>query len=309
MNAFLDELERELQHASTRRVRLATARLPRPPAMVAVAVVSLVLCIAVVLTATQLQSSRPGSGQTATRPVNPQITASFAAFRRPRTQADRLPAHTTIETFNCSATARSSAVGRSAIQGVESNDQIGCFVDQRTQPAKVSSPANAEIRKLLQQQSKAEAKQMKTVGQVLSHLQRGQSRRLLLPDGLGTIWLIPSGPWLCNLLSSPALLDFPGHSMMTCEPIGEILTHPPLWSSGIWSGYFIAVEPDQITHVTLQFPGGSRATYLRDGVLGACVGLGPYNLAQTTTGSVTPITTSLGAGGQSHRPGNCPRLR
>jgi hypothetical protein len=146
-------------------------------------------------------------------------------------------------------------------------------------------------------------------------LQRDQSRAVRLPDRLGTIWLIPSGRWLCNLLRSRFLLGSRGYAM-ACEPINGVLAHPPLWNGGMWSArsgsftgsYLFALEPDWVTHVTLgYYPNGTMRTYLANNVLGACVsgGLSSW-LEQTGPTLSTPIKTPL-SGSTSGRLRKCPR--
>lgn len=46
---------------------------------------------------------------------------------------------------------------------------------------------------------------------LIHHLQYGQARRLRLPVGRGTVWLIPSGGWLCDLVQS-RLITRPGNT-------------------------------------------------------------------------------------------------
>jgi hypothetical protein len=139
-----------------------------------------------------------------------------------------------------------------------------------------------------------------------------------LPGRLGTIWLIPWGRWLCNLLRS-RLLFGPGAAAMACEPIGEVLAHPPLWNGGMWTpssapasgDLLLALEPDRVTKVSLRYPGGSQATYLSHNVLGACIGANSLWLEQTGPDITEPIKTPLGGGGsppKRYRPRKCAHL-
>lgn len=103
---------------------------------------------------------------------------------------------------------------------------------------------------------------------------------------------------------------------MACEPIHEVLAHPPLWDGGMWSarsgtftgGYLFALEPDQVTKVVLGYaPNGTVRTYLANNVLGACVSGGLYSwLEQTGPTMNAPIQTLLG-GSTPGRFRKCPR--
>jgi hypothetical protein len=63
-----------------------------------------------------------------------------------------------------------------------------------------------------------------------------------------------------------------------------------------YNGYLLAVEPDQVTKVTLAYRCGSQSTYLKDNVLGACVGVGSSWLEQTGPTIARAIKSSLGGG-------------
>jgi hypothetical protein len=156
---------------------------------------------------------------------------------------------------------------------------------------------------------------------IITGLQLDQSRAVTLPGRLGTIWLIPSGGWLCNLLRSRILNGFPGHSSLTCEPISEVLAHPPLWTGAIFAasgqaaggGYLLGLEPDWVTDATLGYPGGTQQTYLEHNLVGACIGQGSVWLEQTGPTRTEAITTPLGGGmlngkTKRYRPARCPHL-
>lgn len=78
MNEFIDDLERELRAAASRRVRLATASVPRPPAAAAVTGVTALVCAAVVAFALQLSPAKhrppsppPPTGSAPLLPAHP----------------------------------------------------------------------------------------------------------------------------------------------------------------------------------------------------------------------------------------------
>ncbi len=309
MTDFISELERELRAASTRRLRLAAARLPRPPATAVTAAVSAAVCVAVVLAVLQAHGPRSTAPSGAGSSVAPQIVSNFAPFRRARTLADRLPARLTIESFNCfGPQPRAPEFGPT---GPVTNEQVQCAVDQRTHPVKLSAHDLAVLREMGAHQTARQRlddkRSARTLRVVLADLQRNDSRRESLPDALGTMWLVPSGRWLCDLTMSRRVFDFPGHAMIVCEPVRDVLTRPPLWAGLISDGYYFALEPDKITNVALSYPGGSRATVLHDNVLSACVGLGRFALVQRVRGRSEPITTSLGGIGRT-RLRSCPGL-
>ena len=236
------------------------------------------------------------AASTKTRRVNGQIVENFAQFRRARTKADALPASIKPRALSCSGPFLEGGPSAAPIQGLEAYRQIQC-----------SGPGRLSGGRVLHR--------------VIDGLQRDQSRSVRLPGGLGTIWLIPSGGWLCNLQRSRAFLHFPGHTALACEPVSEVLAHPPLWAGLIScssctasnGGYLFALEPDRVTKVTLGYLGGSQPTYLADNVLGACIGNGSSWLEQTGPTITGAIKTLLGGGKLNGKPARyhprkCPHL-
>jgi hypothetical protein len=219
------------------------------------------------------------AASTKTRRVNAQIVANFAQFRRARTAADALPASIPRD-LRCSGPFAEGGPKEAPIQGLEAYYQVQCFL--------TNGPAVSR--------------------QLIRGLQRNQSRAVRLPHHLGTLWLIPWGRWLCNLLRSRFLLGS-GGAAMACEPISEVLAHPPLWNGGMWSepggryngNYLFALEPDRITKVTVGYPGGTRPTYLAKNVLAACIGGNSLWLVQTGPTISGAITAPLGGGGTPSR--------
>lgn len=216
------------------------------------------------------------AASTNARPVNAQIVANFAQFRRARTPADVLPAGIPSARV-CSGPFEQGGAKEAPITGLEAWYQIQCFGG----PGAFRSTHR---------------------NRVIAGLQRDQSRAVRLPDRLGMIWLIPSGRWLCNLMRSRSLFR-PGSYAMACEPISEVLAHPPLWNGGMWStssqrftgSYLFALEPDRVTKVTLgYYPDGTVRTYLANNVVGACVSGGLYSwLEQTGPTMSAPSKTFL----------------
>ncbi len=102
---FIDQLERELSAASQRRVRLAAARVPRPPVAAAAAVLAtLVVCVAVALPLLQARS-RPGAADhSRSAPAAPAgargLVSELAILRRPQTARDRTFPADTVRIFN-----------------------------------------------------------------------------------------------------------------------------------------------------------------------------------------------------------------
>lgn len=322
MNDFVDELEVELRAAAGRRVRLAAARVPRPSAAAVGTGLAVAVCVVVALALLQTRGAGPSVKSTAAGSVNPQIVSSFAAFRRPRTSADAVPVRLRPYPVyaQCSGPPEIPP-GSSPLlktQGQALNRQVTCFVGRTstasvppeqispTVPSRLRAAAKALLRKGANLRA-AERNPRSTANMVASKLQFNDSRSAALPNGLGTIWLIPSGRWLCALATSRAISNPPRNGSLDCEPIGEILAKPPLPIGGIWNGYYFAVEPDRIVRVTLIHPGvAARATSLRDHVLAACVGSGD-TLLQSTSDGAPPVRTSLGGAG--HRPPPiCPGL-
>lgn len=229
------------------------------------------------------------AASTNARPVNAQIVANFAQFRRARTAADALPASIPGD-LSCSGPFSEGGPKYAYIQGLEAYYQVQCFHTRGPAPTR----------------------------QRIRGLQRDQSRAVRLPGRLGTIWLIPWGRWLCNLFRSRLLLG-PGGAAMACEPISEVLAHPPLWNGGMWSApsapasgdLLLALEPDRVTKVTLGYPSGHQATYLANNVLGACIGANSLWLEQTGPTISGAIKTLLGGGGappKRYRPRKCAYL-
>lgn len=232
------------------------------------------------------------AASTNARPVNAQIVANFAQFRRARTPTDALPESIPGE-LSCSGPFSEGGARYAYIQGLEAFYQVQCFHAGAGQPR---SPGRRGI----------------------TGLQRDQSRAVQLPGRLGTIWLIPWGRWLCNLLRSRILLGA-GGAVMACEPISEVLAHPPLWNGGMWTkpsapasgDLLLALEPDRVTKVTLGYPGGHQPTYLANNVLGACIGANSLWLEQTGPTINGAIKTLLGGGGappKRYRPRKCAYL-
>ena len=142
---------------------------------------ALLVCVVVLLGVGWVASAHPYSNSAqvgATHQVNSRIVASFRAFRRPRTKADALPA--SLSSFGFCG-------------GEGPGNYAFCDVDQ-SQQGVPGQPADA-----------ADGSQLVIYGQVHA-LQVADSRRVPLPDGLGAIWLIPSGRWLCAVLNPPRRL-------------------------------------------------------------------------------------------------------
>jgi hypothetical protein len=288
MSEFVDQLEQELRAATQRRLRLEAARLALPGAGPVVVLISLAVCVAVLLVATQIharpavQHQRPAHSPTLTRPVNPRIVANFSAFRRPRTRSDRLP----------------SGLRFGLCGGEGPGNYSACSNGQPTTasgPVPTADPANGW--------------RLEIYGHV-HYLQANQSRRIRLPDKLGSIWLIPSGGWLCAFLDGPRWQRYTVR--MRCGTIGLVLRRPPIDFPGFFfgptaHGIMMAAEPDTITSAVIAYPGGTETAALRGGALAACVGQGPYKLKQTTAsgGHIKPI--DVGAYGP-FKPVSCPAL-
>jgi hypothetical protein len=301
MNEFVDQLERELRAAAGRRVRLETARIPRPSAGAVVVLISLALCAAVVLGALRIHTrsavDRPpshpahrSSPPAATRPVDRQIVASFSAFRRPRTAADAIPVGL-----------RFSMCG-----GEGPGNYSWCDVDQGPVP---SPPVGSLGGTPPSQYADAKDDWRLPIYGHVQYLQVNRSRRLTLPGGLGAIWLIPSGRYLCGLLDGPRWHRYPVR--MTCAPIATILRRPPIRFPGFFGstahGIWIGAEPDRVARASISYPGGTEPAALHDGALTACVGQGPYALEQTTTRGPHVKPLAVGAVGP-FRGVSCPEL-
>jgi hypothetical protein len=213
-------------------------------------------------------------------PVNSQITANFRTFRRPRTQADALPL------------------------GLESFGTCGGEGRHHYTFCAVGLPG------LPQPTSAANDWKLSFWGKTHT-LQVRDSRRIALPDGLGAIFLIPSGRWLCAAFN-PMRRWHKYYVRMTCATIGLILREPPVSFAGYFFGsppnvIMMAVEPDEIASATIDYPGGTEQAYLHDGALVACVGQGPYELEQRTAQSKFLPPIRVGAYG-AFKPADCPRL-
>lgn len=216
--------------------------------------------------------------------VNARIVASFRAFRHPRTRADALPA-------------RLSSFGVCGGEGP--GNYAWCDVND-SQPHGVPG----------QRADAANGWQLAIFGKV-HVLQVADSRRVLLPDGLGAIWLIPSGRWLCAVLNGPRWRPY--FVRMRCGTIGLILRRPPLDFPGYFfgpaaHGIMMGAEPDEISSAVIAYPGGAETAVLRGGALAACVGQGRYELKQTTARGVHIKAIHVGAFG-SFKPVSCPALQ
>jgi hypothetical protein len=214
--------------------------------------------------------------------VNSQIVASFRAFRRPRTAADALPA--TLSSFGlCGGEGR--------------GNYAWCNVNQPPEGVP-DQPADA-----------ANGWKLVIYGQARA-LQVNDSRRIPLPDGLGAIWLIPSGRWLCAVLNGRRWRPY--YVRMECGTIGLILRRPPIdfpgyFFGGTAHGIMMAAEPDEVTSAVIAYPGGIETGILHGGALAACVGGGRYELEQTTARGVHLTPIDVGAYG-SFKPVSCPAL-
>jgi hypothetical protein len=224
------------------------------------------------------------SGQVAAaHQVNSRVVASFRAFRRPRTRADALPA--SLSSFgDCG--------------GEGPGNYAACDVNQSPRPGVPGQPADA-----------ANGWQLVIDGQVHA-LQVADSRRVPLPDGLGAIWLIPSGRWLCAVLNGPRWRRY--FVRMRCGTIGLILRRPPVDFPGYFfgptaHGIMMAAEPDEVASAVIAYPGGTETGILRAGALAACVGQGRYELKQTTARGVHLKPIDVGAFG-SFKPVSCRAL-
>jgi hypothetical protein len=209
--------------------------------------------------------------------VNPEITAHFAAFRRPRLASDAVPSGLR---FECES----------------GGDALGafCFVDQHT------SGRTAIFR-----------------SEIPSALQLDQSRRFTLPGGLGFVWLIPAHRSLCALIRMPYAFFFkPFPGTMVCRSAAQLVARPPLIWPGYFlapdtgkvrHGYLIAIEPDRVTRATITYPGGREPTILHQGLLLGCVGIGPYRLLQDASTGRSPAPIGVGGVGK-FSPVTCPQF-
>jgi hypothetical protein len=282
MSEFTDQLERELRAAAGRRVRLEAARIPWPRGGALAVALSAVLCAGVLLAATQIHGNPsrlllPSSP--AVPSVDPQIVSSFRAFRRPRVASDAVPGGLRFEVCG----------------GEGPGNYSWCNVvragEQAPPPDKVSRSRLT----------------------IFGHphvLELSQSRRIPLPGKLGSIWLIPSGGWLCALLDGPRWTRY--SVRMRCGTIDLIHRRPPIDFPGFFfgptaHGIMMAAEPDEITRAVITYPGGIETGILRGGALVACIGQGPYKLAQTTARGVRLRPISVGALGP-FRSVSCPEL-
>ncbi len=249
-------------------------------------VLALLVSAVVLLSVGFVAAARPGANSrqiAATPRVNARIVASFRAFRHPRTRADALPASL-------------SSLGVCGGEGP--GNYAWCDVDHSQLHGVPGQRADA-----------GNGWQLAIFGKV-HVLQVADSRRVLLPDGLGAIWLIPSGRWLCAVLNGPRWRRY--FVRMRCGTIGVILRRPPLDFPGYFfgpaaHGIMMAAEPDEISSAVIAYPGGAETAVLRGGALAACVGQGRYELEQTTAGGVHIKTIRLGAFG-SFKPVSCPAL-
>jgi hypothetical protein len=227
--------------------------------------------------------SRESAAVAAAPPVNSRIVAGFRAFRRPRTRADALPA--SLSSFGICG-------------GEGPGNYAWCNVNQSGPGGVLGQPADA-----------ADGWKLVIYGRVHA-LQVADSRRVPLPDGLGAIWLIPSGRWLCAVLNGRRWRTY--FVRMECGTIGLILRLPPIdfpgyFFGGTAHGVMMAAEPDEVTSAVIAYPGGIETGILDDGALAACVGGGPYELEQTTARGVHLKPISVGAYGP-FKPVSCPAL-
>ncbi|MBV9607054.1 MAG: hypothetical protein JO027_18215 [Solirubrobacterales bacterium] len=97
IDRYLDELEGELRLAAERRMRLALARAPRPPAGTFAGVSAVAACVLVAVLLLQAGTARHGASQ----PLSPAVgvpagaralVGELGVFRRPQTAADRIDA-------------------------------------------------------------------------------------------------------------------------------------------------------------------------------------------------------------------------
>lgn len=220
------------------------------------------------------------------RQVNSRIVANFRAFRRPRTKADALP--TSFSSFEeCGGEGR--------------GNYASCNVNQ---PPPAGVPGHAA-----DAADAADGWQLRIYGQVHA-LQVTASRRVRLPAGLGALWLIPSGRWLCAVLDGRRWRRY--FVRMRCGTIGLVLRRPPLDFPGYFfgptaHGIMMAAEPDEVASAEIAYPGGAEPVVLRGGALAACVGQGRYELKQTTARGLHLKPIDVGAFG-SFRPVACPAL-
>jgi hypothetical protein len=288
MSEFIDQLEQQLRAATQRHVRLEAARVALPSPGRVLMLVSLAICVAVAVTAAQVhgrsavQQQRPAHSATSARPVDPRIAANFSAFRRPRAASDRLP----------------SGLAFGLCGGEGPGNYSACNNGQMTASSGSVPTANA-----------ANGWRLEIYGHV-HRLQVDRSRRIRLPDKLGSIWLIPSGRWLCAFLDGERWRRYTVR--MRCGTIGLILRRPPIDFPGFFfgptaHGTMMAAEPDTVTSAVIAYPGGAETAALHGGALAACVGQGPYKLEQTTSRGVHLKPLNVGAFG-AFKPVSCPAL-
>jgi hypothetical protein len=304
--AYVDELERQLRDASRRRLRLAAARAPRPPAGAVGACVSIAVCLLVALLLLRAHRSQPTTSPSTAPGVATEIVANFQAFRRARSSADAVPVRLRPQLIaGTCTTAADSLPNAQAIEGQAAMEQVSCLVGQPQSRAQthqaISLPASAG-HKATARARRAHLlpidKPTAAVKDVIQHLDYDQSRKLVLPAGRGTIWLIPAGGWLCDLARS-SVITRPGNAGFACEPVAAIVAKPPLWPGGSWNGVYFGVEPDSITRVEFARTGApAQDVELHDHTIAACVGTGGRLVQYSAKGSVSvEIPTSRYGGG------------
>jgi hypothetical protein len=195
------------------------------------------------------------------RPVAEQIVRNFAAFRRPRSVAD------TVSPALIATRARLPyfCTGDPAFH--PDRGELQCTFS--TYARSVSQAPSRNIRLLA------------------AMLQFDQSRRVVLPYGLGALWWLPADGWLCALASArtspkdPTVL-----STLRCEPATSVLAAPPLLASYGPDGYLVGAEPDQVVTVKVKHPSPLTQVFpMRDHVLvAASVGLGAVLVSSTADG-------------------------
>jgi hypothetical protein len=270
MTDFIRDLENELRAAERRKLRLAAARLPRPPATAVVSMLSAAVCVLVVLGVLQTRGTTRDRSTSASS-VSVQLASNFAVFRRARTPADGVPGGLR---FQC--------------DGPDNVKQYVCFIDQKG----ASAPRARQVPSQLQLD---QSRRLTLID--------GLGTAWLIP-ARSMLCVLIRFPSQLFFRPFPGTMTCESVQRVLARPPMQIDSFLFDRNRG---GYELAVEPDRITSATITYPGGWLPAHLNQGFLIGCAGQGDYRLLQTTSAGTTLPAIAVGGYGPT-RSASCPRL-
>ena len=176
--------------------------------------------------------------------VDPLIVGNFAAFRRPGSTADEVPA--ALRTGLGNRACWRIDVAQGGFQCIFGPNLTALMRQEHIlSQAAPSLGGSVDAERLI-----------RLISAVLGDRQFDETRKLLLPNGLGAVWLTPAGRWLCaSSMAGDSPVPAGVSSIVRCEPAIDAVQQPPLELARQERGYLFGLEPNRVVSVRIEHHG------------------------------------------------------